>query len=88
MLDADADPCRRAWLRCARCADSTGCPECAQRRHCEAHWRYLLAADGRHLFVQCPVCLHRWWHDTGFGRCDRPAALAALPEAPADGRAA
>ena len=51
------------------------------------HWRFLLAAEGRRLFVQCPGCWHRWWHDSGFGVGDRPRDLDAVPDFPAPGRA-
>jgi hypothetical protein len=81
-LDAAADRGRRAWAECPRCADSTGCDPCSARRTCEDHWRYLLTAERRHLFLQCPTCLHRWWHDTGFGYDDRPAGVDAVPGLP------
>lgn len=53
MLDPDADLGRRAWLPCPRC--------------CDVHWRYLLANETRLVFLQCPGCMYRWWHDTEFG---------------------
>jgi hypothetical protein len=81
-FDAAADPTRRAWAPCPRCADHTGCEPCTGARTCEAHWRYLLAAARRQLFLQCPGCRHRWWHDTGFGVDDRPAHVDELPLMP------
>lgn len=82
MRGADADICRRAWLPCPRCGDhldGAGCPHCRAGRTCDAHWRYLLAAEGRQLFLQCPACLHRWWDDTGFGAGDRPVGRTDVP---------
>ena len=74
--DPAADGGRRAWLACPRCADQAGCSPCTGGRRCDRHWRYLLAAEGRRLFVQCRGCWYRWWHDTGFGAADsRPAGL-------------
>lgn len=35
----------------------------------------VLAAEARRIFVQCPRCWARWWHDTGFGVGDRPRQL-------------
>ena len=43
----------------------------------ERHWTFLLAAEARRIFVQCPRCWTRWWHDTGFGVGDRPESLNA-----------
>jgi hypothetical protein len=64
MLDADAYLGRRAWLPCPRyCED--GCINSAVNLPCDQHWRYLLANEGRLVFLQCPSCMHRWWHDTG-----------------------
>lgn len=83
MRDAHADLSRRAWATCPRCMDEAGCAACERGRTCESHWRYLLSAEGRRLFVQCPGCWHRWWHDTGFGVGDRPGGLDDLPEFPA-----
>lgn len=77
MLDSDADICRRAWVHCLHCADHDRCSTCREGRSCESHWRYLLASTGRHLFVQCPACLHRWWHDTRFGQGPPPLAPGA-----------
>lgn len=81
MRDAAADLGRRAWVRCPRCP-SARCSDCHRGRACGAHWSYLLAAEVRHLFVQCPRCWHRWWHDTGFGAADRPAQLDLPPAWP------
>ena len=78
MRDAAADIGRRAWTGCPRCADHTGCTTCRGGRRCETHWRFLLAVEGRRLFVQCPACWHRWWHDTGFGAGNRPRGLDAV----------
>jgi hypothetical protein len=75
VRDAAADTGRRAWTGCPRCADERGCARCGGGRSCDAHWRYLLAAQGRRIFVQCRGCWHRWWHDTGFGAGDRPAEV-------------
>lgn len=88
MLDADADICRRAWVACARCRDHEACPTCREGRSCESHWRYLLATDGRWLFVQCRTCLQRWWLDTRFGVGGRPLTLDDTPGLVADGHAA
>jgi len=85
MRDPQADICRRAWTGCPRCADERGCGPCTSGRSCESHWRYLLAADGSRLFVQCPGCWHRWWHDTGFGVHDRPHGLDVEIEFPPAG---
>ncbi|MGD9528109.1 hypothetical protein [Pseudonocardia sp.] len=86
MIDADALAGRRAWLACVRCDDGAACAHCRDSRTCEEHWRYLLSAEGRRLFVQCPECRHRWWHDTGFGSGDRTERTA--PPWPSRGRAA
>jgi hypothetical protein len=91
MRDPAADVGRRAWIGCERCADGAECARCVAGRYCERHWRYLLDTDGPNLFVQCPACLHRWWHDTGFGTGGRPLGLADLPtfpDVPGEGRAA
>jgi hypothetical protein len=88
VRDAQADIGRRAWTTCPRCADESGCTTCDDGRSCETHWRFLLAAEGRQLFVQCRACWYRWWHDTGFGVGDRPLDLDALPDFPPPGRAA
>lgn len=79
MRDARADICQRAWTPCPDCGDQRGCGVCASGRTCESHWRFLLAAEGRRLFLQCRACLHRWWHDTGFGVGDRPYAVDRVP---------
>jgi hypothetical protein len=72
MLDADADPGHRAWVACP-CCGSTGCETCTAGQTCGLHWQYLLASQARLLFLQCPTCLQRWWHDTHFGvGGDRP----------------
>lgn len=79
MRDAAADLGRRAWLACPACDDCGDpreyCAACANGKCCDAHWCFLLAAEGPRLFVQCHRCWRRWWHDTGFGVGDRPAEL-------------
>lgn len=57
MLDPQADRGRRAWLPCAFCGGDTPL--------------YLLHCDVNLIWVQCAICLRRWWHDTGVGhrRC-------------------
>ncbi|MBV9057743.1 MAG: hypothetical protein JOZ09_01115 [Pseudonocardiales bacterium] len=65
MLDADADPGRRAWVACPSCDD--GCMTCANQKTCDLHWQYLLASEARLLFLQCPVCMRRRWHDSRCG---------------------
>jgi primosomal protein N' len=87
MLDPAADLGRRAWVACERCDDGAACASCAASASCEQHWRYLLEAARRHLFLQCPACHHRWWHDSGFGVDDRGSTLTDLPEFPAPRRA-
>lgn len=88
MRDAGADLARRAWVRCPRCpsaargAAAAECSDCRRGRACHDHWSFLLAAEPRHLFVQCPQCWHRWWHDTEFGAADRPADLDLPPAWP------
>jgi len=82
MLDPDADLGRRAWLPCPRCRDD-GCAACAAGTTCGQHWRYLLANDTRLVFLQCPICRHRWWHDTEFGVGARPPEYYQLPDSPA-----
>ncbi|MFE9480503.1 hypothetical protein ACFYNM_18095 [Streptomyces spororaveus] len=66
-LDPQADPGRRAWVACPRCADAHGCEPCEQRRTCSTHWRYLLTNTGSMLHLQCPGCTHVWVHESGFG---------------------
>ncbi|HEY1970668.1 MAG TPA: hypothetical protein VGH89_22135 [Pseudonocardia sp.] len=88
MRDAQACSGRRAWTGCPRCADHRGCRSCESGLSCPTHWRFLLAAQGRHLFVQCRGCWHRWWHDTGFGVGDRPAQIDELADFPPRGRTA
>ncbi len=91
MRDPDARPDRRVWTGCVVCPDGSDCPECDGRRTCERHWRFLLDAQGRRVFLQCPRCLHRWWHDTRFGVGGREHDVEDLPapsEAAGDGRAA
>lgn len=85
MRDPNADVGRRAWARCPRCAGGSGCPACATGRSCETHWRFLLAAEGRRLFVQCPGCWYRWWHDTGFGAGEHRLGVVGVPDFPARG---
>lgn len=66
-LDPQADPGRRAWVACPKCADARGCEPCEQRRTCSTHWRYLLTNTGSMLHLQCPGCTHVWVHESGFG---------------------
>jgi hypothetical protein len=77
MRDPQADIARRAWTACPLCVNHEDCDVCEAGHTCEWHWRYLLAAEGRQLFLQCPTCWHRWWHDTYFGVGDRPAHITA-----------
>ena len=60
MLDAQANPGRRAWLPCIHCGDTP---------------LYLLDSDVNVVWVQCGTCLRRWWHDTGVGSQRRPEHL-------------
>lgn len=82
MLDPDADLGRRAWLPCPRCC-TDGCSTCAVGTTCDLHWRYLLANEARLVFLQCPGCMHRWWHDTEFGVGDNQLNPHQLPDSPA-----
>jgi hypothetical protein len=88
MRDAAADIGRRTWTECPRCADHMACTACDEGRSCETHWRYLLAAEGRRLFVQCRSCWHRWWYDTGFGAGNRPADVDEMDDFPTPRQAA
>lgn len=63
-LDPAADITRRAWIPCPTQDHAGDCKECWRGRNCERHWVYLLESHGRDLFLQCPTCLHRWWHAT------------------------
>lgn len=63
----------RGWP-CGSCPVGD-CRSCRQGRSCERHWTFLLAAEARRIFVQCPRCWTRCWHDTGFGVGDRPESL-------------
>lgn len=47
------------------------------RAACDLHWRYLLTNETRLVFLQCPSCVHRWWHDTEFGVGDTGMGLAS-----------
>jgi hypothetical protein len=78
MLDADAYLGRRAWLPCPRCYED-GCMNCAVNHTCDQHWRYLLANEGLLVFLQCPTCMHRWWHDTGTSGGNNPPAPFFTP---------
>lgn len=82
MLDSDADLGRRAWLPCPHCPD-TVCSACAAGVCCDRHWCYLLASQTRLVFLQCSVCLHRWWHDTECGVGDDRPDRHQLPDFPA-----
>ena len=84
-LDASADISRRAWVPCPSCEDSRACQPCHDGQVCDDHWRFLLEADGRNMFVQCPSCLHRWWHDTRFGAGTRRPKGEELREFPPPG---
>ncbi|MGI8815991.1 MAG: hypothetical protein ACR2G2_12145 [Pseudonocardia sp.] len=84
MRDPEASMERRAWASCTRCADHVGCADCEAGRSCERHWRFLLHAEGRYLFLQCPTCAHRWWQDTRFGVGGRPSGTMDLPHWPDD----
>jgi hypothetical protein len=92
MLDPAARIDRRVWTSCSACPDGSNCPTCQSGRTCDQHWRFLLDVDGSHLFVQCPNCFHRWWHDTGFGAGGRPAGVTEVaqfwPPSSGDGMAA
>jgi hypothetical protein len=63
QLDPAADPARRVWLACTPCGSTTGL--------------YMLDAQPRYVYVQCPTCLARYWLDTGCG-CGRPEHLINL----------
>jgi hypothetical protein len=78
MRDPAARIDRRVWTSCTACPDGADCTECGGGRNCTEHWRYLLDTDGRQVFVQCPRCLHRWWHDTRFGAGSRPAGVTEV----------
>jgi hypothetical protein len=67
MRDPQATVERRVWTSCVACPDGSACADCRDGRNCDRHWRYLLGSERGQVFVQCPTCLHRWWHDTGFG---------------------
>ncbi len=66
MLDAQADPGRRAWLPCIHCGDTP---------------LYLLDYNVNLVWVQCGACLRRWWHDTGVGNRRHPKHLFELFDA-------
>ncbi|MDQ2706692.1 MAG: hypothetical protein M3Z25_03260 [Actinomycetota bacterium] len=83
MFDSTADPGRRAWLPCPRCRDDSTCESCHGGRTCAQHWRYLLGNMGGRVFVQCPSCRYRWWHNTEFGVGDRPRGSFDVPDFPA-----
>ncbi|MBV9315674.1 MAG: hypothetical protein JO100_18510 [Pseudonocardia sp.] len=84
MRDPDAVVVRRAWVHCPRCTDHTSCQSCEAGHCCERHWRFLLESEGRYLFLQCPRCRYRWWHDTRFGVGGRLVGMADLPGFPPD----
>lgn len=54
MLDPDCDVARRVWLSCTPCGSTDGL--------------YLLASEGRYVFVQCGNCEARYWLDTHVGK--------------------
>ncbi|MFD8500915.1 hypothetical protein [Amycolatopsis sp. NPDC059657] len=60
-LDPTADPSRRAWLPCPRCAHGTDCDDDG---NCSEHWQFLLTNRATVLHLQCPSCAHLWSHDT------------------------
>lgn len=86
QLDPAADISRRAWVPCPSCDAGDGCRTCEQGSVCAEHWRFLLEADGRNMFLQCPACRHRWWHDTRFGAGSRRRSSEELREFPPPGR--
>ncbi|HEY6422194.1 MAG TPA: hypothetical protein VIY28_02880 [Pseudonocardiaceae bacterium] len=61
MLDPQADVGRRVWVPCRYCGDNAAL--------------YLLASEVNLVWVQCPSCLRRWWHDTGVGKGGHPKDL-------------
>jgi len=42
-----------------------------------------LANEARLVFLQCPCCLYRWWHDTGAGVGDNQPNPHQLPDSQA-----
>lgn len=63
--DPAATDARRAWgFSCPGCANDFGCEDCAARRNCDTHARWLLDYDKFKLWLQCRSCLHRWWAST------------------------
>jgi hypothetical protein len=75
-IDPDADPGRRAWLRCPACDYGTGCADCQSSRNCDMHWQYLLSNQATLIHLQCPNCAHLWATDTRSRHGDDPAAAA------------
>jgi hypothetical protein len=75
-IDPDADPGRRAWLPCPRCAAGANCSDCLSGRNCGSHWQYLLGNQAWLVHLQCPGCGHVWTTDTRWRR-GRPSHKAA-----------
>lgn len=69
-----------------RCCCDDGCSTCAVGSFPELNWRYLLANEARLVFLQCLGCLHRWWHDTGFGVGEDQPRPNQLPDSPCQPR--
>jgi hypothetical protein len=63
---------RKAWgFPCPACNDSAGCPDCARRRNCRVHFKYLLECDAWMVRLQCPSCGHNWLVDTKCAKASR-----------------
>ncbi len=80
-VDPRADPCRRAWIACPWCAETTECVDCQAGRNCGLHWRYLLESAPHRVLLECRSCSLLWWHYTQFGAggAGRPAGLDEVP---------